>query len=110
MSSKKQHYGIINATEHFNIHAGPYIGLLASSQIKDMSTNGNTYIEDIDRDSFNTLDYGLAGGLCFDFEGGTLGIRYNYGLNEIGKSATKLGDITKDSNNSVLQFYLGFNF
>lgn len=95
---------------NFSIHAGPYIALLTNANIKNVDDDGN--IDDIaklDRDDFNTIDYGLAGGLGFDFMAGTLGLRYTYGLNEIGKSDIA-GKVTEDSKNSVLSLYVGIHF
>lgn len=93
-----------------NIHAGPYLGFLVSANVKDVDEDGS--IKDfasLDRDDFNTFDYGISGGVGFDFERGTIGVRYNYGFVEIGESGVA-GKATTDSKNSALQLYLGFDF
>lgn len=96
---------------NFNIHAGPYAGFLVGVNIKDVDEDGNiSEIESLDRDDFNTFDYGVAAGVGFDFTGGMLGFRYNYGFNEIGESGTFAGQATEDSKNSAFQIYLGFDF
>lgn len=95
---------------NFNIHAGPYLGLLIGANVKDVDDDGTiNNFESLDRDDFNTLDTGVAAGFGFDFPDGTLGIRYNYGFQEIGKDETA-GDATENSKNSALQLYLGFDF
>jgi hypothetical protein len=97
--------------EHFNIHAGPYIGFLTSSNIKDMDDDGTVEgIKDLDVDNFNRFDYGLSGGIGVDIHGFSIGARYNYGLKEVGESGNLTGELTKDSKNSVASIYIGFGF
>jgi hypothetical protein len=67
-------------------------------------------IEDLNVDNFNRFDYGLAGGIGLEFRSFVIGGRYNYGLNEVGKSGTLSGELTRDSKNSVASFYIGFGF
>lgn len=93
-----------------SIHAGPYVALLTNANIKNVDDDGD--IEDIaslDRDDFNTLDYGIAGGIGLNLPSGILGLRYTYGLNEIGKSDIA-GKVTENSKNAVLSLYAGFHF
>jgi hypothetical protein len=95
----------------FNIHAGPYVGFLVDVKIKDVDGDGSiNSVQELDRDDFNTLDYGMAAGLGYDFDGGILGIRYNYGFKEIGKSGSFAGDAASDAKNSALTLYVGFHF
>jgi hypothetical protein len=102
---------VFRFTPNFNFHAGPYVATLISANVKDKASNGEVKkVTEMDKNQFNTFDYGLAGGLQFDFETGMLGLRYNYGLREIGKRGTFAGQHTTDSKNSVLQVYLGFKF
>jgi hypothetical protein len=102
---------VFNLGKNFNIHAGPYAAFLASSNVKDMNDDGTIEgIDELDVDNFNRFDYGLAGGLGFEFGNFMLGGRYNYGLKEVGKSGTLAGDLTRNSKNSVASFYIGFGF
>lgn len=95
---------------NFSIHAGPYIAFLTNANIKDVDDDGDIdEVAELDRDDFNTVDYGIAGGVGFDFLSGTIGLRYNYGLNEIGKEDLA-GELTKNSKNSVVTLYAGFHF
>ena len=90
------------------IHAGPYWAYLVGANIDSEGDLGDDFRE-LDRDNFESWDYGLAGGIGFNFENVQLGARYNYGLNAIARSAgarALLGDQTK---NSVGQIYLAFN-
>ncbi|MEQ8580613.1 MAG: porin family protein [Marinoscillum sp.] len=94
----------------FNIHAGPYLGFLVGANVKDIDDDGSLNdVESLDRDDFNTFDYGISGGIGFDFPDGILGLRYNYGFVEIGQSGVA-GQATENSKNSALQLYLGFDF
>ncbi len=96
--------------KNFNIHAGPYISLLASANVKVVDSDGSiNSVSELDRDDFNSFDSGLSAGLGFDFNTGLLGVRYDYGFQEIGNSAAAT-DATTNSKNSALQFYVGFDF
>jgi hypothetical protein len=101
---------VINITKNFNIHAGPYFAILTSANVQDVDNNGNiTGATALDQNDFKNFDWGLAGGAAFDIEDVTLGARYNYGLEQIGKSGLA-GDLTQNSKNSVIAVYVGFTF
>ena len=102
---------VVNLTKNINIHAGPYVSFLTSANVKDLKSDGTeNKVTDLKADNFNRFDYGLAGGIGFDFQNFTLGARYNYGLGEIGKSGTLSGELTKDSKNSNVSLYIGIGF
>ncbi len=89
------------------IHAGAYWAYLVGANIDTDGDLGDDFIE-LDRDNFDNWDYGLVGGVGFNFGNIQLGARYNYGLNEIAESAgakRMLGS----AKNSVGQIYLAFN-
>lgn len=101
----------VNPIGNFYVEAGPYVSLLTTVKVKRIYDDGNKeVISEMDRDSFNTLDYGFFGGVGFNFTGGSLGVRYNYGLQEIGASGTTAAQATEDSKNSVLQVFMSFPF
>lgn len=101
---------VINVVKNFNIHAGPYVSYLASANVTRLNDDNElSDIADLEADNFNRIDYGLAGGLGLDFQNLTIGARYNYGLREIGESGFS-GEVTRNSKNSVINFYLGFAF
>jgi hypothetical protein len=95
----------------FNLHIGPYLGLLVGANIKDVDSNGDVNgVAQLDRDDFNTFDYGLAGGAAIEFDASQIGLRYNYGLREIGKSGSFAGEAASNAKNSVFQLYVAFDF
>jgi hypothetical protein len=99
---------VINVAPNFNIHAGPYVAFLLSAKVKDVDAKGNINgVTQLNTSNFNSTDYGLFGGVGFDIGNTTLGARYTRGFQEIGKSGLS-GNITQDSKNSVLTFYIGF--
>lgn len=88
------------------IHAGVYGGYLVGANIKSDGDLGD-WFDDLDRDNFETVDYGLAGGLGLNFGGVQVGARYNMGLQEIARSngaRAALGN----SKNSLAQIYIAF--
>jgi hypothetical protein len=99
---------VFHLTPNFNLSAGGYAAYLASANVKDMKKDGSINgVQDLKADSFQRLDYGLAGGLGIQFGKLNLGARYNYGLQNIGHSGTLAGELTKNSKNSVGTLFLG---
>ena len=95
----------------FYVSGGPYLGWLLSVNIKDVEDDGDIQeIESLDRDSFNTFDYGLSVGAGFDFDQGTFGLRYGYGLQDLGEEGSFAGEAVNNAKNSALQFFVGFDF
>ena len=93
-----------------SIQAGPYISYLFNANVKNLKENLSTgTVIELDKNDFNTVDYGLAGGIALDIKGFQLGLRYNYGLREIGKSDIA-GQITRNAKNSVAQVFVGIGF
>lgn len=103
--------GVFHIGNVFNIQVGPYLGYLASANIKNMDDDLNIQgVTDLDEDNFKRFDYGIAAGIGLDFNGFVVGARYNYGLAEIGESGSLSGQLTNDSKNSVGTIYVGFGF
>ncbi|MBX2901404.1 MAG: PorT family protein [Cyclobacteriaceae bacterium] len=88
------------------LQAGVYGGYLLNANIKSEGDLGN-WFDDLDRDNFQTLDYGLTGGLGFNLGGVQLGARYNLGLQQVAKS-NGARNVLGDSKNSLAQLYIAF--
>ncbi|WP_234735415.1 porin family protein [Tellurirhabdus bombi] len=90
-----------------DLQVGPYASYLINSKY---STEGNISLNgDFDRDNFNKLDYGLAGGLNVYFGRALLGLRYGQGFQPIassGAARTVLGN----AKNATGQISLGVAF
>lgn len=100
----------VGKINNFHISAGPYVAILMAAKVKRVNDGGEIQdIESLDRDSFNTFDKGVAAGVGFDFNRGMLGLRYSYGLGEIGNSEAAV-QATSNSKNSALQAFVGFDF
>lgn len=93
--------------EAVEIHAGPYWAYLVGVNIDTDGDLGDGFRE-LDRDNFDKWDYGLVGGIGFNFSNVQLGARYNYGLNDIARSAGAK-QMLGSSKNSVGQLYLAIN-
>lgn len=86
------------------VHAGVYGGYLIGANIKSDGDLGN-WFDDLNRDNFESLDYGFAGGVGLNFGPIQVGARYNMGMKEIARSngaRLALGD----SKNSLGQLYV----
>lgn len=100
----------LNVTKNLNFHFGPYLAYLINGQVTNESNGGTFDFEDnFDNDDFNKFDYGLSGGIGLDFNTLILGIRYNYGLQTVGKERNFGGSTytAPDGKNSALSIYLG---
>ncbi len=99
---------VFNVAKNFNVNAGPYVAFLLSAKVKDVDNNGNIKgVTELNKDDFQSTDYGLFGGVGFDVGNITLGARYTHGLQEIGKSGGLSGNITQNSKNSGFTFFVG---
>lgn len=104
---------VINVTENFNIHAGPYAAYLLSANVKNDATNNSFDFENnFKAEDFNRFDVGVSVGLGIDLDSFSVGARYNYGLSNIGKQRTFLGTsyTFPDAKNSVVNIYASFSF
>ena len=94
----------------FNVEAGPYAAFLVGANVTDVDSNGNVQgVTSLDRDDFNQLDFGLSLGTGFDFTGGRIGARYDFGLNEIDRT-NFAGEAASSAKNSAFMLFLGFDF
>jgi hypothetical protein len=120
--SEGNYNGLVNQTVNFNlsyidipilfvfqpieiieIHAGPYFGVLLSSNVKYSGfIDGES---EIDRDHLSSVDYGLTGGAGVNFGNLQTGIRYYLGLQRLADS-DKARLLLGDSKNSYGQLYV----
>ena len=96
---------VMNITDNFNVHVGPYAAYMVSGKTTNESNFINSQRE-LNTDDFNKFDAGLAGGLGIDLDAVNFGVRYNYGLTKIEKDSNA-SYISSDAKNSVLSVYVG---
>ena len=102
--------GVFNLVRFVNVHGGIYLASLTGVNVKNVTTGGTfNFEEEIDEDNFNSLDYGFSIGAGGDFDRVSIGLRYNYGLRNIGRERDILGGTIRfpDARNSVFQIYAG---
>lgn len=100
---------VINLTKNVNIQGGVYLSSLTGVKVKNVSDIGLFNFEnELKKSGFETLDYGLVGGMGVEFDKISLGIRYEYGMKPVGKDRPIFGRIP-DARNSTLQFYIGIS-
>lgn len=101
--------GVIFLGDFAQIEVGPYIGFLANSNFETEGDLGDGQ-EDLDNDSFKSLDYGLAGGLAINLGAFQIGARYIYGLQEVQDSEVSealLGDARHRTIQAFAAFRIG---
>jgi len=105
---------VYNLSEDFAFHFGPYVGYLAAANV---STNNEILgfldidtEDDINRDNFKPIDFGLTAGLDFNLERFLFGFKYNYGLTRVAKDAIPANQLLGDARNTVIQIYAGILF
>ena len=101
--------GVIFLGEFAQIEVGPYLGFLASSKFETEGDLGDEQ-EEIDNDSFKSLDFGLAGGLAINLGAFQIGARYVYGLQEVQDSEVSealLGDASHRTIQAFAAFRIG---
>ncbi|GAB3032106.1 porin family protein [Spirosoma pulveris] len=89
------------------LQAGPYVSYLLNSNINSNSDFG-TGTAAINRDNFNKIDYGIAGGINLYFGKAFIGARYEQGLQQVansGAAKTLLGS----AKNGVGLLSVGFS-
>lgn len=88
------------------IHFGPYWGYLLGANI-DEDGDTDTFNE-LDRDSFRSWDFGLAGGIGLNFGSTQIGVRYSKGLRKLADSDDAEA-LVGDAKNSCAQLYIAFS-
>ena len=100
-------FAVLRPVEVLEVYAGPYLGFMLNSNIKYSGAIEGE--EDLDRDHFNTLDYGVAGGVALNFGGVQAGARYYVGLQELADSDASRA-LLGDSKHSYGQLYVALRF
>ena len=104
---------VFNLAEDFSFEVGPYVSYLMSANV---DTDGEVFGADftsedeLDRDHFNSIDYGFSAGLGFDLDPMIVGFNYNLGLKQVANSNDVAEDLIGDAKNMVIQAYVGFKF
>ncbi|HEU4790929.1 MAG TPA: porin family protein, partial [Flavobacterium sp.] len=94
------------AAEKFSLEAGPQIGFLTSSKI-ETEVLGQSVSQNA-KDFFESVDFGLNIGAGYDFtKKFSGGVRYNFGLTNVGKNEDGSNDSIK---NGVFSISVGYKF
>lgn len=104
---------VFNLSEDFEFQFGPYVSYLVNANVDtDAEFFGGDInsVDELDRDHFNSLDYGLTAGLGFDLDPMIFGLNYNLGLNQVAKDDDVSYDLLGDAKNTVIQVYVGLKF
>ena len=103
---------VVNLTSNFNIHAGPYFSYLIDGKANNDAQGTLFDIENnLKNEDYNKFDAGLSVGVGYDIEQIGFGVRYNYGLQKVGKERNFLGTnyTFPDGKNSVINLYLTYS-
>lgn len=103
---------VVNITDNFNVHAGPYVAYMLNGKVKNESNiTLFDFEENIDANDYNRIDAGIAIGAGIDIGAISVGARYNFGLTKVGKEQTILGATytIPNASNSVLNLYVSLS-
>lgn len=75
----------LRVADVLELQAGGYVGFLMNAQVTTSGDLGNGQ-EELDRDNFNSLDYGVLAGVAVNAGPLQVGARYNLGLAELSNS------------------------
>jgi hypothetical protein len=103
---------VVNLTNNFNIHAGPYVAYLVDGKATNDSQGTLFDTENnLSNEDYNKFDTGLSVGVGFDSDKIGFGVRYNYGLQKVGKERNFAGTnyTFPDGKNSVINLYLSYS-
>lgn len=102
---------VFNITKNVNLQGGVYLASLSNVKVKNKGSLGTYNFEALNKDDFNTFDFGLAGGIGVDFDKLSAGLRYDFGLRSIGNKKTFGGQTVRfpDARNSAFQIYVGLS-
>lgn len=103
---------VVNLTNNFNIHAGPYFAYLVDGKATNDAKGTLFDIENnLKNEDYNKFDTGLSVGVGFDTDQIGFGVRYNYGLQKVGKERNFLGTnyAFPDGKNSVINLYVSYS-
>ncbi len=105
---------VYNLSDDFEFQFGPYVGYLIAAKVdtdaKFMDSFEIDSNSELDRENFNTIDYGLTAGIGFDFNPLVVGANYNLGLNQVAKKGKAPEKVLNNAKNSVIQVYVGIKF
>lgn len=104
---------VFNLSEDFEFQIGPYFSYLVNANVDtDADFFGGDVVsqDELDRDHFHSVDYGLSAGLGFDLDPMIFGFNYNLGLRQVAKDNDMSYDMLGDAKNTVIQVYVGLKF
>jgi hypothetical protein len=103
---------VINLSENFSVHGGPYVAYLIDGEATNNSQGTLFDVENnLDNDDYNKFDTGLSFGIGYDTNKIGFGVRYNYGLQKVGKERNFNGTnyTFPDGKNSAINLYLSYS-
>ncbi len=96
----------IRVAEVLEVQAGGYVGFLMNARVNTSGDLGNGQ-EELDRDNFTSMDYGVLIGVAVNAGPVQIGARYNLGLAELADSdAARL--VLGDAKHAFGQVFIAF--
>lgn len=103
---------VFNLSENFSVHGGPYVAYLIDGKATNDSQGSLFDIENnLNNDDYNKFDTGVSLGVGYDTNKIGFGVRYNYGLQKVGRERNYMGTnyTFPDGKNSVINLYLSYS-
>lgn len=108
---------VFNPTPYFNIHIGPYFGVLIYTNIKTINepVPDEIYYDlgaEITGKNFKAFDAGMMAGVGVEIGIFNAGMRYNFGMVDVGKTKRVFGKPYgfPGAQNQLAQLYVGVGF
>lgn len=103
---------VVNLTNNFNVHFGPYVAYLIDGKATNDAQGTLFDIENnLKNEDYNRFDTGLSLGLGYTANHLGFGVRYNYGLQKVGKERNFSGTnyTFPDGKNSVINLFITYS-
>jgi hypothetical protein len=104
---------VFNMTKLVNLQVGPYVSYLIDGKVKNVANvTLFNFEQNLNVNDYNRLDAGIVVGVGLDVRTVTMGMRYNLGLINVGKTQQFLGTSYNIPNamNGVINFYVAIGF
>lgn len=103
---------VVKVAKYVRVYAGPYFSyLVAVNPVNKTARETYDFEAEISRKNFKPFDFGLVGGAELGMAFFSIGLRYNYGMLDVGRDRQFFGQTYNfpEARTRLIQFYIGIN-